>query len=371
MTQEKISNRQLLFIVFIIRTTLIIATLPVLTTGNAAQDAWISSAVVLVGSVMVVAAIGALSRKFPQMTIIEYSRVLLGKTFGTIVSLGFLWLFLHIAATDTRIYSEVLADGFLSGTPVLVTAGSMVTVSALAVYLGIETIGRSADALIPVLTVFVVISIIAGLGLFDPKNLEPVFARGISPIVSGVITPTGVSVQFLSVAMLTPALTEPEKAVPTSVVAVGLAGLVLIVTSIVVVGALGPELASNAIFPLFKASRATMFTRFLERLEAPGIVAWGLGLFIDVSTFLYCGSKGMAQLFSLEDYRPLVVPMAVIWVTLSLHTYDNLFEVLRLFRPGTLFPYVSLVGFIPVLLLWGAYVVKAALGRLPDGRKRG
>lgn len=366
MTQEKINNRQLLFILFIIRTTLIIATLPVLTTGNAAQDAWISSIVVLAGSVVVVIAIAALSQKFPQMTIIEYSRILLGKTLGTIVSLGFLWLFLHIAATDTRIYSEVLADGFLPATPVVVTAGSMVTVSALAVYLGIETIGRSADALIPVLTFFVVISVIAGLGLFDSKNLEPIFARGISPIVSGTVTPIGVSVQFLSLAMLTPALTEPRKAVTTAVAAVSFAGLALIVTSIVVVGALGPELASSAVFPLFKTSRATMFTRFLERLEAPGIVAWGLGLFIDVSTFLYCGSKGLAQLFSLKDYRPLVVPMAVIWVTLSFHTYDSLFEVLRLFRPWTLFPYVSVVGFIPVLLLWGVYVVKAAQGGLPD-----
>lgn len=366
MTQEKISNRQLLFMLFIIRTTLIIATLPVLTTGYAAQDAWISSIIVLWGSVVVVVAIAALSRRFPEMTIIEYSRILLGKTFGTIVSLGLLWLFLHIAATDTRIYSEVLADGFLPATPVVVTAGSMVAVSALAVYLGIETIGRSADALIPVLTLFVVISVVAGLGLFDPINLEPVFARGIRPIVSGVITPIGVSVQFLSIAMLTPLLTEPEKVVTTSVVAVSLAGLALIATSVVVIGALGPELASSAVFPLFKASRATMFTRFLERLEAPGIVAWGLGLFIDVATFLYCGSKGLAQLFGVKDYRPLVIPMAVIWVTLSLHTYDDLFEVLRLFRPGTLFPYVSLVGFIPVLLLWVAYMLKGAPGRSHD-----
>lgn len=370
MTQEKINNRQLLFILFIIRTTLIIATLPVLTTGDAAQDAWISSIIVLIGSIMVVTAIGALSREFPEMTIIEYSRALLGKTFGTIVSLGFLWLFLHIAATDTRIYSEVLADGFLPATPIVVTAGSIVIVSALAVYLGIETIGRSADALMPILTAFVVISIIAGLGLFDSKNLEPIFARGIGPIVSGTVTPIGVSVQFLSLAMLTPALTEPEKVVTTAVVAVSLAGLALIVTSIVVVGALGPELASSAIFPLFKASRATMFTRFLERLEAPGIVAWGLGLFIDVSTFLYCGSKGLAQLFGLKDYRPLVAPMAVIWVTLSVHAYDDLFEALRLFRPGTLFPYVSIVGFIPVLLLWGAHILRGAPGRLRDSRRR-
>lgn len=363
-TQEKISNRQLLFIVFIIRATLIIATLPVLTTGHAAQNAWISSIITMIASIVVIIAISALSLKFPKMTIVEYSKVLLGKTGGTIMSLGFLWLFLHIAATDTRIYSEVLADGFLTSTPLVVTAGTIVAVSALAVYLGIEVIGRAADVLMPVIISFFVLSIVASLSLFDLKNLEPVFAGGITPVISGTVTPIGISVQFLSLGLLIPTLTEPEKAVSTSAVAAFLAGLALIVTSVIVVGALGERLSSSAIFPLFKTSRSTVFTRFLERLEAPGIAAWGLGLFIDVSTFLYCGSKGLSEVLGVEDYRPLVIPMAVIWITLSLHTYDDLFELLRLFRPETFFPYVSIVGFIPVLILWGAYIIKASSGKL-------
>jgi spore germination protein KB len=363
-TQEKISNRQLLFIVFIIRATLIIATLPVLTTGHAAQNAWISSIITMIASIVVIIAISALSLKFPKMTIVEYSKVLLGKTGGTIMSLGFLWLFLHIAATDTRIYSEVLADGFLTSTPLVVTAGTIVAVSALAVYLGIEVIGRAADVLMPVIISFFVLSIVASLSLFDLKNLEPVFAGGITPVISGTVTPIGISVQFLSLGLLIPTLTEPEKAVSTSAVAAFLAGLALIVTSVIVVGALGERLSSSAIFPLFKTSRSTVFTRFLERLEAPGIAAWGLGLFIDVSTFLYCGSKGLSEVLGVEDYRPLVIPMAVIWITLSLHTYDDFFELLRLFRPETFFPYVSIVGFIPVLILWGAYIIKASSGKL-------
>ena len=153
-TKEMISNRQLLFILLIIRMTLVIATLPVLTTGKAAQDAWISSIFTLIGSVIIVIMIAALSRKFPGMTIIEYSKILLGKIPGALISLAFLWLFLHIAATDTRIYAEVLADGFLTETPMVVTAGSIVAVSALAVYLGVEVIGRSADVLIPVIVLF-------------------------------------------------------------------------------------------------------------------------------------------------------------------------------------------------------------------------
>ena len=43
MTTEKIHNRQLVFMLFMIRSTVTIATLPVLTTGAAGQDAWLSA----------------------------------------------------------------------------------------------------------------------------------------------------------------------------------------------------------------------------------------------------------------------------------------------------------------------------------------
>jgi len=108
-----------------------------------------------------------------------------------------------------------------------------------------------------------------------------------------------------------------------------------------------------------------VLTRFLERLEAPGMVAWGFGLFIDVSVFLYSGARGLSQLLGLEDYRVLVAPMAVIWVILAIHAYQDMFEVLRLFKPNVIFPYITLVVLIPYALLWGAYVIRALLGKPP------
>jgi hypothetical protein len=39
---EKIANRQLLFIIFIMRVTVAMATLPLLTSADALQDAWAS-----------------------------------------------------------------------------------------------------------------------------------------------------------------------------------------------------------------------------------------------------------------------------------------------------------------------------------------
>ena len=50
MSKEQISNRQLWFILFLLRSTIILAFLPVLTSADALQDAWISALITLVGS---------------------------------------------------------------------------------------------------------------------------------------------------------------------------------------------------------------------------------------------------------------------------------------------------------------------------------
>ena len=148
MTTEKIHNRQLVFMLFMIRSTVTIATLPVLTTGTAEQDAWLSAIVSLPATLLTILLIGGLAVKFPEETVIEYSRKLLGKTGGTIISFFFLWTFLYTAATEVRIYAELLNTGLFPLTPLIFLVSSMVLLAAVAAVLGIETIARTADALI-------------------------------------------------------------------------------------------------------------------------------------------------------------------------------------------------------------------------------
>ncbi|MEW6243606.1 MAG: endospore germination permease [Bacillota bacterium] len=359
MRVERIANRQMGFIIFMIRTTFIIATLPVLTSGNAGQDAWASALLTLFVTVVIAVGIAALGARFPEMTVIEYSRKLLGKYLGGLISLGFLWLFLHIAATDSRLYAEVLVTGYLPNTPLLFIVSSMVVLASLIVYQGIESLGRLADALIFLFTAFVIASMLVAMRRIDAANLEPVLARGVGPVLSGTITPIAVGAQFIGISMLVPVLTAPKKAVSAAILAALLNGVVLVLAAVTVVGTLGPELGSRTVFPFFLMTRSLeLAPRFLERVDVFGTIAWGFGLLIDVTLFLYCGSRGMSQLFGLRDYRPLVAPMAVVWALLAVHGYDDVFEVLALFRPEVIFPYITVIMFVPFLLLWAAYLIR-------------
>ena len=152
MSEEgQIANRQLLFILFTMRATIAVAFLPVVTTGDARQDAWAAGLVAVAGSALIAKFIGSLGSRFQGKTVVEYGQELLGGFLGKAVSLIYLWVFLFIAAVDVRVYGEILITGFIPETPLIFVISTMVIASSYAAYKGIEVIGRSADLILPML----------------------------------------------------------------------------------------------------------------------------------------------------------------------------------------------------------------------------
>ncbi|MGB3983315.1 MAG: endospore germination permease [Bacillota bacterium] len=351
-------NRQLLLMLFIIRSTVSIATLPVLTTGEAAQDAWASSLLVVPGTVLIVLLVGGLGIKFKEMTVVEYSAELLGRPLGAVVSSLFLLVFLHFAATDIRVYAEVLISGFTPKTPIPFIVGIVIALAVIASQLGIETIGRMADVLTPLFVLFIALGILGCLVTFDIQHLEPVLSRGSMPIISGALTPTALGAKYLTLAMLIPNTTKPSKALTYAVVSVLLSGVVLIAVATSTVAVLGADLSRNTVFPFFKALRSVRITQLIQRIEALAVISWGYGVFIDVSLLLYSGAKGLSQLLGLDDYRVLLLPLAVIWGFYAVESHDTLLELMHVYRPSTLIPFVTVMVFVPYIVLWIAYLIR-------------
>lgn len=359
---EKIENRQLFFIITMMRTTVVLATVPVITTADAYQDAWASLLVTFGSTIIFLLIIGGLGIRFPQLTIIALSRKLLGKVGGGVVGLLVLWSFLHLAAIEVRIYSEMIRGGFLTETPLIFLISTLVVAAGVAAFAGIEVIGRIADLLFPFFLLMLAFSLGALFSDADFLNLQPVLTRGFGPVLRGSLTPIGIGAQLLVLGILIPHLTRPKKAIATTFWGLSAAFTILIVAVILTIGVLGPDEAARAVFPFFEGIRSLQISEFLERIEVLVIFTWGFTLFIAFSTFLYCGAQGTAQLFKLKDYRVIIPPMVAFWVVLSLHVAENTFE-LRSFLSWDAFgPYGISLVLLPFTLLWGAYLVKKMLG---------
>lgn len=371
MNTERISGRQLLSIIFILHSTVVISILPSITTADVYQDAWISSLVALVGVSAIACLITGLAVRFPRENMVQYSIRLLGPWAGRAVSLIYLWLFLQVAALETRFYADVLISGFLTVTPISFIVIVMVFAASVAAIAGIEVIARIADLFLTLIFVLIVSTVLIALPKADFTLIQPVLARGWGPVWRGAVIPTAMSVHLGVTVFLVPSLARPQKARTWVTGAVALAFLSMAIFSIVTVIQLGPTEAARSVFPVMRMVRAVRISSFLERVEAITIFAWGLGIFIGLSTYITVGARGLAHLFSLSDYRPLVPPMAVIWVVLSIHLVEDIFQLRELLLYRNFGPYILFLLLAPVLVLWLAWWFSPAGRRAEGGKQAG
>ena len=362
---EKIANRQLFNILFLMRTTIPLSTLPVLTSGGALQDAWISGLFVFVGSAVMVLLVAGLGIRFPRLTVVEISKKLLGTVGGALVTLLILWSFLHLASIEMRLYVEMIINNFLDETPIVFLVSVIILAALAAAYAGIEVIARLADLLFMFFLVMVVLSIASMFVEADFINLQPVMARGVSPVLEGSITPIGLSSLILVLGILIPTANQPRRVMGTALWATAAASATVVVTAFMVVSVLGPNEGSRAVFPLIKAIRAVELSQFLQRIEILTVFAWGFGLLIAVSVFIYCGARGVEKLFGLKGYRFLLLPMGVTWVVITIHNFENMFEFRSFQDPGILGLYGIFLLLFPYTLLWASYLLRKLLGQNP------
>lgn len=364
MPRETLSLRHLFIILFVMRSTVVISTLPVLTSADALQDAWLSVLLSYGATAVLVGALALLGRRFPRETFTRYSIRLLGPWLGRGAALAYLWLFLFFAALEARIYGEVIITGFLPETPLVFVVGSMVFAAAVAAYAGVEVIGRVADIIFPLFLIAVVLTLLLPLPAAEFANLAPALARGWGPALRGALTPTALAVQFTVIAFLAPALDRPDKAVSRVLAAVACSFLVLLAALVTVVSVLGAEDGARSVYPVLRMVRSVRISAFLERVESLTVFAWGLGVFAGLAVYLYAGAIGVAHFFGLKRYRPLVPPMTVIWVVLAVHILEDVFELRDLLEYRVMGPYGLALLAAPLALLWAVYGARALLKRL-------
>ena len=130
---------------------------PAISAKHAKQDIWLSPIwASLIGFLAVFLAY-KLNKLYPKETLIEYCELILGKVLGKIIGAVYLFFYLHITGIIVREYGEFVSGNFLPHTPMLFIFGTMVLLCSLAVYGGLEVIGRCAEIILPVILVFYLI----------------------------------------------------------------------------------------------------------------------------------------------------------------------------------------------------------------------
>ncbi len=349
--RAKISGLQVVYLLINVVGATALVFLPGVTAAIAGRDDWVAPVLATLPGFYVILVITALGRCFPDQTIVQYIETLLGPWLGRIIAFLYVLFFLHINGVILREFGELVAATIMPQTPQVVFAILMVAVCTYGLYQGLEVVARVMELAYPVMLTLFVLIIILVSGQMKLVNLFPLLEHGFKTVIRASLNPIAWRGEVFLLGMLFPYLARPDLARRNGFIAVAAIGLILTINALSCNAVFGVT-TGRLNFATFELVRLAGFGPFLSRLDAVWLVIWIVGIFGKVALFHFATVMGTAQLFKLKDHRPVIVPLSILLIDLSLSQFENLTKLLA-FITGPWVPYAYLfeMGFPTLLLL--------------------
>ncbi|NKN31592.1 GerAB/ArcD/ProY family transporter, partial [Weissella cibaria] len=150
-------------------------------------------------------------------------------------------------------------------------------------------------------------------GLFDIKSLEPVLGNGIKPVLDVVypeilIFPFGETVLFL---MYWKHVNSKNLIRKTSIMAMGLFGIIVTCSTLIIISVLVVDYASIATVPLLEVIKTINIGELLTNMYAIAVVIIFIGGFYKTLLNLLGGLLGFSALFNIK-VKYIILPACVL-----------------------------------------------------------
>jgi spore germination protein KB len=294
--------------------------------GDAGHDAWIAIALGLMEGLLIAWIFTALVTRFKDKTIIEINDLVFGKVIGKLISVLLIWYFFHLGALVLNDYIHFFRLELYPNTPKTVMLLILMLVCASTVNRGIEVLARCSLILVPLTIAVILLDTLFLIPHIDLKNLIPILDVPIGQLLSA--SHSAASFPFAEVVafvMVLAFLNKSEKG--GSAVSRGLiiAGIVLIIASVRNIAVLGPMVAAYN-YPSYQTVQAIDIGEILTRVEILVAINFITMGFLKISVLLYGTVLGLAQVFNLQSYRPIILPVGILMVILALTNVGNTIE---------------------------------------------
>lgn len=350
----KISYKQLTYIIILSRIMMALTFAPFFDSPPANQDMWIAALLSFFIQILFFIPVIYLCNYYKDLNLIQISEITFGKL-GKIVGILYLWFFVHFAAINIRQFGEYLTSIPYPETPIIVFLISLIFFNSYTVKHGIETIGRICEIIFPLILFSVILIFIFVAKEVDLANLLPFMENGFMSVAKGAFIIASRTSEILFLAMLYPYISNRniEDSKKSSFFTCLILSVFFSLIYIFIVGVLGIEQAKNRVFPFFSIVRAISLADFIQRIDAIYMGIWVLGMYVKISIFYYLSAITTTQVFNLTDFRPVVLPLGTIIVSLSILQSDNIIDLYD-FMSYKVYTWYMLffVTFIPLIIIF-------------------
>lgn len=289
----------------------------------AKQDSWLSFLIGWgAGFVLLFITLG-IGILHPNKTLVGILVDCFGKKAGKIISLIFILYFIALAALLVKVFGFYSVTVDYPETPILYILICVTIVSAFCIRIGIEVLARISGIFNCILVLFLLVSIAMLAVLFKINYLKPFLENGLTPVfISGFETGMIPFSEIFLCLMIFPNLNNKNNLIKSSVIAVFVAGLILLASIFRNIMVLG-DLSSRVVYPSFLAFKLAPLSFSVESLFDINVA---LTIVIKIMLCIYGASKAIAEVFNLKEYRILVFPLSALIVPLSFFLQKSIME---------------------------------------------
>lgn len=347
MNKEIITDKQGYYML----TIYIMGTALILSGGTKAkQDTWISTLVAILAIIPMILIYGKIHKMFPNKHLFEIVDIVFGKIIGKIISILYIWYFLHLGAICIRNITEFIQVVSFQETPQFVPN---IFITLLIIYMiksGIEVLGRWGKFVLPFVLILLLVVGILSISEFKYQNIKPILYNGWTPIFTSALSifsfPFGEIVVFLSIFHT---LKNTDKIYKNYFLAVFIAGITILLTILKNTFALGYPLVSNNYFPSYYTNMIISIG-FLQRIEATTSAVLILCGFAKACICIFAACIGFSYILKIPAYKDMVVPISLLASVLAIILYSSTMQIVEFLE---VYKYYALPFqvFLPILIL--------------------
>ena len=356
--EDKISNRQIFFIIFITLSSFTIVELPKTMARSAGTGAWVPLLIAAVIFSFAVAVIIHLGNLFIGKTLFEYSTLLVGKFVTYCFTTIYILYFFGVLSMLIRSGSEIVKLEILIKTPIWATGLALILFSAFAASKGISNIGRIFEFFGYTVFLSIILLSILMFQSGDTLNIFPLFEyKQVNTYIEAL--PVAI-MPFLGIEVLTMipiSKCNERKAVFYSICGVLTVCAYYILAVYLTYMLLGVEDTKNYKDSLFIGIRLLdiEMLQFLKRLDIVAFTVWIYSMFCTITIVIYALYEYTHKIFSKAKSQKLfIVVCGLVYIAALLPASSD--EAAQIFTYLTMYFGLIPAFIIPMILLVTAKV---------------
>lgn len=260
----------------------------------------------------------SLIHKYPSQNIIQISHSLTGGFLGIVLGIIIFIFFLLLTSLMLRKFAESFILAILPRTPISTIMIFFLVLLIYATMLGIETLSRVAWFFGPYLLIALLTILFFALPQGSLGNLAPVLGTGPLPILKQSAVHISTFSEILLLGLIAPLIRKQDKIFGAGLYSLIIAIFINLVVTLTTIFVFNYVAAGRMLFPIFQLARLITYGEFIQRVEAVFVFLWFFTAGIQLGGLFYGSVISFAETFHINEYRPLVFPIALIALTLSI-----------------------------------------------------